>query len=121
MQERQGRSRRFHSAAFKAKVVTESEAVGASVAQVALRYGVNANLVHRWRHADQRLSPEVAPAPAFLPLVVPAAAPVAPSPSPLSASSDIRIELRRGAATVSVSWPANAASECGAWLAEWLR
>jgi transposase len=29
--------------------------------------------------------------------------------------------LRRGATAVSVSWPGHAASECGAWLREWLR
>ncbi|MCX9157970.1 transposase [Niveibacterium sp. 24ML] len=123
MQESQRRSRRAHSAAFKSKVVAESEAVGASVAQVALRHGVNANLVHRWRRAAQRGLPAVAQAPAFLPLVIPTAAPVTSSPSPAqsSAASEIRIELRRGTATVSVSWPASAAAECGTWLAEWLR
>lgn len=33
----------------------------------------------------------------------------------------IRLELRRGASTVSLQWPASAAAECGAWLREWLR
>ena len=123
MQESQSRSRRVHSAAFKAQVVADSEALGASVAQVAFRHGVNANLVHRWRRAAQRQTLALAQAPAFLPLAIPAASPVTSSPlvaSP-SASSEIRIELRRGAASVSVSWPASAASECGAWITQWLR
>jgi transposase len=44
----------------------------------------------------------------------------APEPTP-TPPADIRIELRRGAAMVSVSWPVSAASECAAWLREWLR
>jgi transposase len=35
--------------------------------------------------------------------------------------SDIRIELRRGAMTVTITWPAQAAGDCAAWLREWLR
>lgn len=125
MQESQSRSRRVHSAAFKAQVVTESQAAGASVAQVAFRHGVNANLVHRWRRAAKcGVAQEVAEAPAFLPLVIAAASPrpaSSPPSLPTAAAADIRIELRRGAATVSVSWPVSAASDCGAWLTEWLR
>jgi hypothetical protein len=37
------------------------------------------------------------------------------------AAGDIRIELRRGASAVTISWPAQAAGECAAWLREWLR
>ena len=37
-----------------------------------------------------------------------------------SAAPDIRLELRRGAATVIVSWPAQEAAACGRWLHEWL-
>ncbi|WP_338440393.1 hypothetical protein [uncultured Aquabacterium sp.] len=37
------------------------------------------------------------------------------------ACEPIRLELRRGASTVSLQWPATAAAECGAWLREWLR
>ncbi len=34
---------------------------------------------------------------------------------------DIRIELRRGATTVTVNWPMAGAGECAAWLRDWLR
>lgn len=37
------------------------------------------------------------------------------------ACEPIRLELRRGASSVSLQWPATAAAECGAWLREWLR
>lgn len=37
------------------------------------------------------------------------------------AVADIRIELRRGPITVSVSWPTHEAVACAAWLRECLR
>jgi len=37
------------------------------------------------------------------------------------ACEPIRLELRRGASSASLQWPASAAAECGAWLREWLR
>ena len=52
----------------------------------------------------------------FLPVPLPTPAASAPA-----ASSDIRIELRRGAVTVHVAWPREAAADCAAWLAQWLR
>jgi transposase len=35
--------------------------------------------------------------------------------------TEIQIEVRRGAATVTVRWPLSAASDCAAWLQGWLR
>jgi transposase len=43
--------------------------------------------------------------------------PLVPGPAP---AADIRVELRRGATTVTIVWPAQAAGECAAWLREWL-
>ena len=37
--------------------------------------------------------------------------------TPLS-PSDIRIELRRGATTMSIYWPIQGGGECAAWLRE---
>ncbi len=90
---------------------------------VALRNGVNANLIHRWRRLEGRpiesgvgdhVSVDVRAGGEFVPLQLPMQA--APA-----ASADIRMELRRGASTVTVSWPAQCAGECGSWLREWLR
>ena len=39
---------------------------------------------------------------------------------PRAALADIRLVLRRGAATVIVNWPAQEGAECGRWLREWL-
>lgn len=57
--------------------------------------------------------PATTPTPKFLPLPIPTPA------SPVAA--DIRIELQRGATTVTLTWPASAASECAAWMRELLR
>lgn len=96
---------------------------GVSMAAVAMAHGLNANLLRRWVR-DGQMKSEVAaqdkdsheaaalPGPAFVPVTIPPAAP---------ATSDIRIELRRGPLTIAVTWPSNAASECGAWMRELLR
>ena len=58
-----------------------------------------------------------------LPLRVAASEPVSGFvPVQLSRSLDtpIRLELRKGAAAVTVEWPASSAAECGVWLREWL-
>lgn len=106
--------RRRHSAELKARVVAECAQPGASVAAVAMAHGLNANLVHRWRRladgAAASASRQIA-APHFVPLAI------APEP----AAADIRIELRRGATSVNVSWPQAAAAECAGWLRELLR
>lgn len=37
------------------------------------------------------------------------------------AAADIRIELRRGATLISVTWPIDSAGECASWVRELLR
>ena len=113
------RRRRIHSEEFKAQVVAACSPVGVSIATVAMVNGVNANLARRWvLDAERRSGRQLATAAcavartAFVPLTLPPAAP---------APADIRIELRRGATAISVSWPCAAASECAAWMQELLR
>ena len=110
--------RRRHSDDLKAQVLHECSQPGASVAAIALRHNLNANLVHKWRRRARRnLVAQQLPAPA--PFI---ALPMHPVSEPASVPpADIRIELRRGATTVSVLWPVAAAGECAAWLREWLR
>jgi len=112
------RRRREHSAEFKAQVVAACSAPGVLIAAVAMANGVNANLARRWVvNAERRsgaqlaLTASVAPM-AFVPLGLPPASP---------APADIRIELRRGATAIQVSWPCAASSECAAWMRELLR
>jgi transposase len=111
------RTRRRHAPDLKRQVVLACQQPGASVAGVALAHGLNANLVRRWLRHDQESTGVVAvvgaPSEAFVEVPMPrASTPVA---------EPIRLELRRGASSVSLQWPASAAAECGAWLREWLR
>lgn len=111
------RTRRRHAPDLKRQVVLACQQPGASVAGVALAHGLNANLVRRWLQHEQQvpgaLSMVGAPTGAFVEVPMPRA--IAPVAEP------IRLELRRGASSVSLQWPATAAAECGAWLREWLR
>lgn len=112
------RTRRNHAPDLKHQVVQDCQRHGASVAAVALAHGLNANLVRRWLRDSRGTAGAVAvvgpPSGAFV---------VVPMPARVSAptTEPIRLELRRGASSVSLQWPASAAAECGTWLREWLR
>jgi transposase len=113
------RRRRTHSDEFKAQVVAACKPAGVSIAAVAMANGVNANLARRWVVAAERRSgaqsAAVEGAVASTSFVALTLTPSVPAPA------DIRIELRRGATIVNVSWPCAAAPECAAWLRELLR
>jgi transposase-like protein len=111
-----GRRRRRHSAEFKAKVVEECRQPGVSIASVALANGLNANLLRNWLIKDSGSS-AAALQPASEEFI---ALPLTREPE-LASTGKIRIELRRGATTVAISWPAQAAAQCAAWLRDWLR
>lgn len=51
----EGRRRRAWSADRKQRIIAESFAPGASVAEVARRYGLNANMLFTWRRRDRRV------------------------------------------------------------------
>tara|TARA_R110001583_G_C5636851_1_gene407581 strand:- start:1993 stop:2355 length:363 start_codon:yes stop_codon:yes gene_type:complete len=105
------KKRRRFPAEFKAKIVEACLQTDVSVAKIALKHGINTNLVHKWiRTAQQQ---DAAPmAPAFLPVVLPAhsGTPVVP------ATDTIRIELPRAGGTVIVNWPIAQADRCLPWL-----
>jgi transposase len=86
--------------------------------------GLNANLLRRWvaqcegkavvdDFADPASNCAATAATTFVPVALPA--------QQLAVAADIRIELRRGATTVNITWPGASAAECAAWLREWLR
>lgn len=92
------------------------------MAAVAMAHGINANLLRRWVHdAEMKPSTGVAPArvsaadamakPSFLPMSLPSAA----------CAQGINIEVRRGATSITVTWPTTATAECAAWMRELLR
>ena len=107
--------RRRHDDELKVKVLSECGVPGASVAQVALAHGLNANLVHKWRRQAAGAKPSVTPAemPTFIP--------VAMAPAAALVVNDIRIELRRGALAVNVTWPLAESAQCAGWLRELLK
>ena len=120
-----GRGRRKHSAAFKAQVLQACSQPGVSVAAVALSNGLNANLVRSWLRSRgvSGVAAVVVPAQSSASSAAThegrfVAVQLADRPA---APADIWLELRRGSATVSVSWPSQDAAACGAWLREWLR
>ena len=92
--------RRRHSAEFKAEVIAACQQPGVSIAAVALAHGLNANLLRHWIIKHER------------------AVTVAPE---RNRDDNIRVELRRGATTMTVVWPMSAAADCAAWLRELLR
>jgi transposase-like protein len=110
-----GRRRRRHSPEFKAKVVAECRQPGVSMAAVALANGLNANLLRSW---VGKTNGAVGAVRAIEPSAEFIALPLAAGPEP---AVPMRIELRRGATTITVSWPAQAAGDCAAWLRDWLR
>jgi transposase len=119
------RKRQERSPELKAQVLVECEQPGASVAQVALAHGINANLVHGWRRLERErrqvatdavtaagaaLKPVMEPLP-FVPVTV----------TPSTSEATIEIELRRGALTMKATWPLSAATQCATWAREILR
>ena len=88
------KTRRRHSAELKQQIIAQCAEPGASVASIALSYGINANVVHKWRREAGGALPSLQ-ASAFVPVQLP---PAASAPAP-----DIRIELRRGATSVTVT------------------
>ena len=127
MQTGTGAPRRRHADELKARVLAACAEAGASVAAVAQAHGLNANLVHKWRRgcgspthgAARPVRSAVAAGAEFVALTLPAttvAAPVTNGQAFTTPAADIRIEWRRGSATIAVSWPVSAAPECACWL-----
>jgi transposase-like protein len=91
-----------------------------SIAAVAMANGINANLARRWvldveRRGDVGTPDQVGRN------VVAKGFVAAQMPAAQNMPADIRIELRRGATVINVSWPSDAASTCAAWIRELLR
>ncbi|KRB95801.1 transposase [Hydrogenophaga sp. Root209] len=112
MNESKKKARRRYGADLKQQILAECAEPGASVAGIALSHGINANVVHKWRRQVSSALPALQ-APAFVPVPLP---PAACTPAP-----DIHIELRRGAISVSVTWPLEAAEQSAVWMRELLK
>ena len=120
MEEVKRAPRRKRSTELRSRVLAECARPGASVAAVAMAYGLNANLVRKWRNAAPGGSEPAALAQVnknsgeFVALAL-------SNESAAASPDDIRMEVRRGATTMSIHWPVHGAGACAAWLREWLK
>ena len=107
--------RRFYSPAFKLQVVGQCAEPGASIAAVALKHAINANIVHRWlREHDQGTlinRPQT-----FVPVTLSEAKEAATA----QPTGDIRIEIKRANTSIVVHWPLAGGAACAQWLRECL-
>ena len=118
---------RTYTRQFKAELVAASQQPGASIAAIALQHGMNANVLHRWlkehaldgRHRLIRPDPlgvavPSSPVPAFIPLKL-------PTTRHEPAACDIKVELRKGAVSMILTWPASAVGDLAQWTAAILK
>ena len=109
------RRRRRHSPEFKAAAIADCQQPGISIAAVAMSRSLNANLLRRWVAqcegkavvddvAGSASNDAATAATTFVPVALPA--------QQLAVAADIRIELRRGATTVNITWPGASAGAC---------
>ena len=115
-------TRRRYSMATKAQVLAECAEPGASVAKIAMAHGINANVVHRWRKLARGGDVKtVSKTGEFIALPMTMGPASVPPTAPTAAVPGLQVELRRGAITMSITWPAGAAAEFALWTREVLR
>ena len=119
------RTHRTYTAQFKAELVAACGQPGVSIAAMAGQHAMNANVLHRWlkehhrsgRHQLAAHSPAAASASASE-TASPLAAFIAlqlPAPAQQPETREIKVELRRGAMSMVVTWPVSAAAELASW------
>ena len=111
--------RRRYSKELKARIVAECLKPGASVSRISLDNGLNANMVRRWM-SEARRAGKTLETPGFVPVRLPAAAPVPDTLSVSNQCSTIRIKIPRAGGAVVVEWPAEQAHQCAALLRDLL-
>ncbi|MDH1866891.1 transposase [Pseudomonas chengduensis] len=99
------RQRSSYPKPFKAQVVQECLQPGATVSSVAIRHGINANVIRKWLplYRDQ------------LPAALPAFVPARVTPK-RPAEAAVIIKLPLGAQSVTVKWPASDPEGCARFV-----
>lgn len=118
------RTHRTYTPAFKAELVAACQQPGTSIAALANSHGMNANVLHRWLKEHARTGchkPIVAPQPStpgsapsmseFIPLRL-------PNVTPEAVVAELKVELRKGPLSMSITWPMHAAADFG-HFAQW--
>ena len=88
------RSRRQHERAFKDELIAQSLVPGASVAAIAMKGGINANLLFKWRR--EHVKAMTAPAPTAATLLPVYVIPEATSPSTAQPTAAVGAASNRG-------------------------
>lgn len=118
------RTHRTYTPEFKAQLVAACQRPGASIAALAGQQGMNANVLHRWLKEHQRggrhqpvqaHTHATADAPSQSPAFIPLALPPAPK------EQEVKIELRKGALSMVVTWPLSAGADLASWTAAILK
>ena len=120
---------RTYTPQFKAELVAQCQLPGASIAALATGHAMNANVLHRWlkeyalqgRHrpdnpacTDKTTNARVAISPTpgnpcgFIPVKLGA---VVHEPKP----PELKVELRKGALSMSITWPISATADLVQW------
>jgi transposase-like protein len=99
------RQRKSYPKSFKTQVVHECVQPGVSVAAIAMRHGINANVVRRWLplYRDQ------------LPAALPAFVPLKATPKK-QAEGLATIELPLGEQSITVKWPTSDPDGCARFV-----
>src|SRR5438034_5214147 len=99
------RRRRQHEREFKEDLIAQSLVPGASVAAIAMKGGINANLLFKWRREHVRAKTESAPAAAtLLPVcVVEEAEPAPTSQSPTVGGAVVSRSARPGVIEIEIA------------------
>ncbi|MCD5997599.1 transposase, partial [Pseudomonas sp. CDFA 602] len=90
------RQRTSYPKPFKAQIVQECLQPGMSMASVALRHGINANLVRKWIPLYRDC--EATTLPAFVPIKL-------PSPPQADLQMSVSIDVPFGHQNLTVKWP----------------
>ena len=114
---------RTYTPEFKAELVAACQQTGVSIAALAGHHGMNASVLHRWikehQHSGchavvERPAPNTRGVPAFVPIPL-------QLPKPAGNAHEIKIQLRRDALTIDVTWPMHAVADLASWTAAVLK
>ncbi|WP_206663170.1 transposase, partial [Pseudomonas sp. Sample_10] len=103
------RPRTSYPKLFKTQVVQECLQPGVSMASVALRHGINANLVRKWIPAYR--DPQESALPAFVPMKL-------DSRAQLNQQASASIEVPFGQQKLTVKWPSSDPEGCARFIRE---
>ena len=93
------RTHRTYTAQFKDELVAACREPGASIAAVAGAHGMNANVLHRWLRERGGVMREDRST--FIPVALPIA-------TQQAGVQDFKVELRKGALAMTITWPISA-------------